>query len=63
MISFQRAGDRFAALGLIRIWLSVKKEGMPDELTFNPGYAIDIYCGLKNLATTLISRFLSSTYF
>ncbi len=25
-------------------------------------FALEIYCGLKNLAATLVSRFVSSTY-
>jgi hypothetical protein len=28
----------------------------------NPDYAVDTYCGLKNLAATLVSRFCFSTY-
>ncbi|MGM0382661.1 MAG: hypothetical protein ACQEQO_04090, partial [Thermodesulfobacteriota bacterium] len=30
--------------------------------TFNPDYAVATYCGLKNLAATLFSRFCFSTY-
>ncbi|MFO8163795.1 MAG: hypothetical protein R6T98_04605, partial [Desulfatiglandales bacterium] len=29
---------------------------------FNPDYAVATYCGLKNLAATLLSRFCFSTY-
>jgi hypothetical protein len=29
---------------------------------FNPAFAVAIYCGLKILAATLVSRFCSSTY-
>jgi len=28
----------------------------------NPDYAVATYCGLKNLAATLVSRFCFSTY-
>jgi len=31
-------------------------------LTFNPEFAVAIYCGLKILAAMLVSRFCSSTY-
>jgi hypothetical protein len=30
--------------------------------SFNPDIAVDIYCGLKILAATLVSQFRSSTY-
>jgi hypothetical protein len=29
---------------------------------FNPEFAVAIYCGLKILAATFVSRFCSSTY-
>jgi hypothetical protein len=28
----------------------------------NQDFAVEIYCGLKNIAATLVSRFISSTY-
>jgi len=31
-------------------------------VVLNPDYAVDTYCGLKNLAATLVSRFCFSTY-
>jgi len=31
-------------------------------LSFNPEFAVAIYCGLKILAATIVSRFCSSTY-
>ena len=30
--------------------------------SLNPNFTVAIYCGLKILATTLVSRFYSSTY-
>jgi len=32
------------------------------EGKLNPDYAVATYCGLKNLATTIVSRFCFSTY-
>jgi hypothetical protein len=31
-------------------------------INLNPEFAVAIYCGLKILAATLVSRFCSSTY-
>ncbi|MFO8163992.1 MAG: MFS transporter [Thermodesulfobacteriota bacterium] len=33
-----------------------------ERVSFNPDYAVATYCGLKNLAATIVSRFCFSTY-
>jgi len=44
--------------GVIPTWIGL----FGDTGNFNPDCALDIYCGLKILVATLVSRFCFSTY-